>query len=57
MMEAALVLSTEVLPDDKPQDASPEYRSSLTQALLYKVTWGMWDDILFLSLIFIDLWI
>ncbi|XP_063842770.1 uncharacterized protein LOC135090214 isoform X1 [Scylla paramamosain] len=36
VVEAASVLSLELHPDSQPQDASPQYRSSLAQALLYK---------------------
>lgn len=36
VMDAATVLSSEVQPDSQPQDASPQYRSSLAQTLLYK---------------------
>jgi xanthine dehydrogenase/oxidase len=31
------VLEKELNPDEKPPDASPEYRKTLAQALLYKV--------------------
>lgn len=34
---AAEALQREVMPNNIPPDAAPEYRISLTQALLYKV--------------------
>lgn len=40
-VQASAVLSTELLPDSQPQDASPEYRSSLAEALLYKAIISM----------------
>lgn len=39
IINAAKVLGKEVKPDAKPQDASPQYRRSLAQSLLYKVRW------------------
>lgn len=54
--QAAAVLSTELEPDSQPQDASPEYRSSVAEALLYKVIqWllSWWDSVqhMYVSLI------
>lgn len=40
VMEAAELLGREVQPDSHPQDASPAYRRSLSQALLYKTVVG-----------------
>lgn len=34
---ALLILSQEVKPDNKPPEASPEYRLGLVQSLFYKV--------------------
>ena len=36
LKEALGQLDKDLLPDDKPQDASPEYRKKLAQSLLYK---------------------
>ncbi|XP_063888909.1 uncharacterized protein LOC135115838 isoform X1 [Scylla paramamosain] len=40
VVEAAEILGREVQPDNHPQDASPAYRRSLSQALLYKTIVG-----------------
>lgn len=40
VVEAAEILGREVQPDNHPQDASPDYRRSLSQALLYKAIVG-----------------
>lgn len=44
VVEAAERLGQEVHPDNLPQDASPEYRRSLSQALLYKTIVGFLGD-------------
>ncbi|CAL4076880.1 unnamed protein product, partial [Meganyctiphanes norvegica] len=41
---ALMVLGNEVIPEVQPQDASPQYRTSLTQALLYKSVVGILGD-------------
>lgn len=40
VVQAAEILGREVQPDNHPQDASPAYRRSLSQALLYKTIVG-----------------
>lgn len=37
VVRACEVLTTEVTPDAQPQDASPQYRASLAESLLFKV--------------------
>lgn len=37
VLEAAKLVGQEVKPDSHPQDATPAYRTSLAQSLLYKV--------------------
>ncbi|XP_042212779.1 indole-3-acetaldehyde oxidase-like [Homarus americanus] len=39
------VLAGEVIPDNNPEDASPEYRVALTQNLLYKTILGIIGDV------------
>ena len=40
IVESANILGKELKPDNKPQDAAPEYRISLAQCLLYKVSFN-----------------
>ncbi|XP_063609254.1 uncharacterized protein LOC134783340 [Penaeus indicus] len=44
IINAAKVLAKEVNPDAKPQDASPQYRRSLAQNLLYKTVVSILGD-------------
>lgn len=45
VLQAAMsALATEVVPDVKPGETSPEYRLSLTQTLLYKMVLGVLGD-------------
>lgn len=44
VVAAAETLGREVQPDSHPQDASPAYRQSLSQALLYKTIVGFLGD-------------
>lgn len=44
IIKAAKILGKEVKPDAKPQDASPQYRRSLAQSLLYKTIVSILGD-------------
>lgn len=38
LQEALAVLASEVVPDSQPAGTTPEYRVSITQTLLYRVS-------------------
>ncbi|XP_070000799.1 uncharacterized protein [Penaeus vannamei] len=44
VLEAAKLVGQEVKPDSHPQDATPAYRTSLAQSLLYKTIVGILGD-------------
>ncbi|KAK4312005.1 hypothetical protein Pmani_016533 [Petrolisthes manimaculis] len=45
VVEAARTLGRELQPDAKPQDASPEYRKSLSQGLFFKTVIGLLESV------------
>ncbi|KAK3874524.1 hypothetical protein Pcinc_020543 [Petrolisthes cinctipes] len=45
VVRACEVLKTEVFPDSQPEDASPQYRASLTQSLLFKAIISIQSDL------------